>query len=41
LAYDDNTYDGPGSLLGDGESEADAISDFWEKWEERDEYSGI
>jgi hypothetical protein len=41
MAYDRNTYDGPGSVLGVGESPADAVADFWEKWEERYEHSGI
>jgi hypothetical protein len=31
VAYDDNTYDGPGSPIGWGETEAEAISDLIEQ----------
>jgi len=34
-AYDEDTYDGPGSLLGHGPTEEAAIADFKEQWEER------
>jgi hypothetical protein len=33
-AYDDNTYDGPGSIIGHGATEAEAIADFEQAWEE-------
>jgi hypothetical protein len=34
-AYDDDTYDGPGSILGHGRTEAEAVADFREQWEEK------
>lgn len=34
-AYDDNSYDGPGSVLGHGSTEAEARQDFIVQWEER------
>jgi hypothetical protein len=33
IAYDDDTYDGPGSHIGVGATEAEAISDLIEKTE--------
>lgn len=36
-ATDDNTYDGPGSILGVGKTEREAIDDFWEQWKEKRE----
>jgi hypothetical protein len=37
VAVDDNTYDGPGSPLGQGRTEAEAIEDLVEQLDERDE----
>jgi hypothetical protein len=34
-AVDDDTYDGPGSLIGHGATEAEAIADFQEQWNEK------
>ena len=34
MAYDDATYDGPGSLTGHGATEAEAVADFMEQWNE-------
>ena len=34
-AYDEDTYDGPGSVLGHGATEEEAVADFREQWEER------
>jgi hypothetical protein len=34
-AVDDSTYDGPGSPIGTGASEADAVADLLEQLEER------
>ena len=34
-AYDEDTYDGPGSVLGHGATEAEAVADFREQWEEK------
>ena len=31
VAYDDDTYDGPGSKIGTGRTEEDAIADLLEK----------
>jgi hypothetical protein len=36
-AYDDNTYDGPGSLLGEGPTEKAAIADLLRQMDEEDE----
>lgn len=33
--YDDDTYDGPGSVIGHGRTEQEAIDDFKQSWEER------
>lgn len=38
LAYDDNTYDGPGSALGHGRTRQEAIDDLIEQLEERGLY---
>jgi hypothetical protein len=35
IAYDDDTYGGPGSITGMGETEEEAIEDFREQWEDR------
>lgn len=35
MAWDADTYDGPGSAMGWGKSEADAIADLREQMEER------
>lgn len=35
LAYDDDSYDGPGSALGHGQSEQEAIEDLMEQLIER------
>lgn len=35
IAVDDDTYDGPGSLIGVGNTEAEAIADLKEKLDER------
>jgi hypothetical protein len=35
VAYDDNTYDGPGSTIGWGETKEEAISDFLERMEDK------
>lgn len=35
IAIDDNTYDGPGSLIGTGATEQEAIDDLLEQMEER------
>lgn len=34
-ALDDDTYDGPGSIIGHGPTELLAIADFMEQWEEK------
>jgi hypothetical protein len=34
VAYDDNTYDGPGSTIGWGETEAEAVTDLLEQLNE-------
>lgn len=34
-AYDDDTYDGTGSLIGYGATEPEAIANFWEQYDER------
>jgi hypothetical protein len=31
IAYDDDTYDGPGSPIGSGKTEQDAIDDLFEE----------
>ena len=33
-AYDNNSYDRPGSIIGHGATEAEAIADFEQAWEE-------
>ena len=33
-AFDDDTYDGPGSLIGYGATEEDAIANFWEQYDD-------
>jgi hypothetical protein len=38
-AYDDNTYDGPGSAFGSGHTEAEAVGDLLEKLEDRGLYA--
>jgi len=35
MAYDDNTYDGPGSLYGVGETPRAAIEEFLDQLEEK------
>jgi hypothetical protein len=35
VAYDDNTYDGPGSIIGWGETREAAIADFMERMEDK------
>ena len=35
VAYDDDTYDGPGSTIGWGETKEAAVADLLEKIEER------
>jgi hypothetical protein len=35
VAYDDNTYDGPGSTIGWGETKEQAIADFLERLEDK------
>lgn len=37
MAFDDDTYDGPGSLIGRGQTRQEAIDDFNERRAERDE----
>lgn len=37
VAVDDDTYDGPGSPMGEGQSEQEAIEDLKEQLEEREE----
>jgi len=36
-AYDDDTYDGPGSLIGWGATEAEAIADLQEQLDSEDD----
>lgn len=34
-AYDEDTYDGPGSVIGHGRTREAAIENFKDEWEER------
>lgn len=37
VAFDDNNYDGPGSPIGTGKTEAEAIGDLMEQLTEKEE----